>query len=308
MKFDVLLIDGANLAHRAAHAGKSLTTEINGAEVQIGAVYQFLRTLVSAWETHSAPDGCPIIVAWEGGPDLERARLFPDYKKDRNHQGEVYDQIDLLQKEVLPLTGVMQAMCTGWEADDVLASVAISMFEMSGDTSRIGILSGDHDMHQIVTDKIHVINPSNRPDLDDGITWRPRDVRRRWLVEPHLIPDVKALSGDSSDGIPGVRGIGEKWGKDLVAKYGSLEAVLEAVNAPSDIPKGKQTAIRRDADNARLFKRICTINRDVDVQFLPRRTDFGELWKKFRELRFASLLIPSVMSKFEEISHWRGNG
>lgn len=303
MRFDLILVDGSNALHRAHHTAKGLTTTVDGEEVSIGATYQFLRIILGAVEKHGKSD-CKLMIAWEGGPDLFRHSMWEQYKR-RERNPDIERQRSLLQERILPTFGWSQARSPEWEADDVLATIA----RFGEETGRkIGILSGDHDMHQVVTDNVHVINPTNRPDLDDGITWRPRDVKRRWGVEALLIPDVKALCGDPGDGVPGAPGIGDKWAKGLVATFGDLNGVIKAANSLGDkfgsadigFSKKKAETISENADKLYIFKSICLVNRHCSLQWL-KREKHGKSSEILREFRFSSLLAPTTLQLIKRL-------
>lgn len=298
MKFDILLIDGKNALHRAHHTSKELTTRIDGEVVSIGATYQFLRIILSVIERHAA-NKFTLIIAWEGGPELERHKRFDGYKR-RERNLDIERQFELLHTRILPTLGWCQALSPGWEADDVLGTLS-RVFELK--EKRVGILSGDMDMHQVVSDYCHIISPNVRADLDDGITWRPRDVRRRWGSEGFLVPDIKALCGDHGDGIPGAPGIGEDWAKALIAQYGSLDGVIREAKLGPDTfgyegskrAPAKARSIIVNEDKLYLFRELCTLNRRVELEFSKRNYSESGVRRLLAELRFASLLSQDTL-------------
>lgn len=302
MKYNVLLIDGANALHRAVHVGKGLSLPDG---TPIGGVFQFLRMLFSRVEEHAAP-GCLVVVCWEGTSSARRG-LWGGYKAGRTVHGPTsdYGAQEASLKTVLAQLGVCQGWSLTWEADDVIATLAARL----GGRGPIATVTGDHDLHQIVVDGVHVIDPNAKPaDLADGTAWRVRDVRRRWGVEPLRIPEVKALAGDTSDGIPGATGVGEKTAVQVL-RFLDLEGLLAAAQttAPGDaltladasgtatqLSPRKCETLRVEADRIRVFLDLCTVRRDVEVKFLPRhRDDAADLFRRFR---FASLLAPSTLA------------
>ena len=184
-------------------------------------------------------------------------------------------------------------------ADDTIATLAKHLSDRG---RTVGVLTGDHDLHQIVTARVHVLDPNpDRYELDGG-AWKRRDVRRRWGVEPSKIPSVKALMGDKSDDVPGVTGIGEKWGKAIVAqtKDDGLAMsrdgeIFVTIDGSGRASKKKATTLNEERDRFELFRRICTVYDDVEVVFAPREYDANEVESNFRRLRFTSLLAPSTL-------------
>lgn len=303
MRYGALLIDGKNLLYRAMHGARDLTTEIGGETVQVGGVYQFLRSALLLWESHAAA-GCQLIVCWEGG-ELERKKRYPAYKnRERNPVAEAQEK---LLRTILIRLGWQQLYAPGWEADDVIATLAKKKAWSLGDRQYIGIYTGDADLHQCVTDRVHVIaTQPKHHDLADGTSFRPGDVLRRWGVEGARIPDIKALTGDTSDNIPGAKGIGEKWATPLIVEHGGLEQLIEAcrmagyvanVTIDGKIKRSQAHAatICRQAEELLLFKELCTVNSDVNYVESARRYDASRVEDLLRGLRFASLLAPSTL-------------
>lgn len=312
--FNVLLIDGMNMVHRAQHGGKDLTTILPGGTeaVPIGAVYQFIRSACILHDEHGGPK-VPLIVCWEGdrdGAGSWRRDLYPEYKAGRQRSGDIDVQVDVLQ-DLLTVCGWSQAWSPTHEADDTLATMA-RLLEARG--RRVAIVTGDHDLHQCVTDQVHVVDPNgHRHDLTNN-TWKIRDVRHRWTVPPSGVVDVKALMGDTSDHVPGAKGIGKMWAYGLIRTYGSLDALLAHVVDHDEVvatmadgttkkSKTKGRSMRLEADRIRMFRRIVTTVDTAPLEFAGRAYDADAVVSRFRALRFASLLAPSILKTIGQIAN-----
>jgi DNA polymerase-1 len=229
--YDHILIDGQHLVHRAAHAYSDLDfVDENGMIISTGVIYGFLRIITQTWKRY-ADSGCRIVICWEGGYH-HRTAMYPDYKANRKVAPEDTEKKEAMEamfsqqkalRKILKVAGWTQARAHGFEADDALATLA---HRYGGD--RVAIYTGDQDLHQCVTDKVHVV--SARPGQDDK-TWTTKEVREKWGVGPERVPEVKALAGDGGDNIPGCPGCGLGWAKKLLADDTSVHEVLEKAGA-----------------------------------------------------------------------------
>lgn len=300
MKYKALLFDGRNALFRAAYVAPTLLATVPGLgkNILIGGVFQFIRIVLHEVDKRGAP-GCAVVIAWEGDDDGKswRRDLFPGYKANRDpdrHRatGDGHVESDLHRQEgilrgVLAELGWSQAWSPGAEADDTLATLAARL-EARG---TVGIVSGDRDLHQCVTTRVHTL---------DREVWTPTEVRKKWGVVPTRIPEVKAIAGDKSDGIPGVKGVGEKGAAEIVARWGSLEEAFESIRAMDawDRAATLRKFLAQEQD-ALLFRRITTVQRDAPLEFAPRgRVPPREVFGRFK---FASLMAPSTLKIAESI-------
>ena len=233
--YSYLLIDGQHLVHRAAHSYGDLDfVDDNGTLVPTGIIYGFLKMTAKLWDNYAdIMAGCRITVCWEGGY-THRTELYPEYKANRRKQPTEEEQESLDRmfsqqralKKILAVAGWGQARAQGYEADDVLATLARRCSEGG---ARVGIYTGDQDLHQCVTDRVHVISalPGGKGDK----IWTPVEVEEKWGVPPHRVPEVKALAGDGGDNIPGCPGCGIGWASKILSEPLSVPEALQRAEA-----------------------------------------------------------------------------
>jgi DNA polymerase-1 len=202
----VLLVDGHHLAYRTFHALKGLTTS-RGEPVQ--AVYGFAKSLLKALKE----DGDSVIVVFDAKAPSFRHEAYEGYKAGRAPTPEDFPRQLALIKELVDLLGLARLEVPGYEADDVLASLA-KKAEKEG--YEVRILTADKDLYQLLSDRIHVLHP-------EGYLITPAWLWEKYGLRPDQWADYRALTGDESDNLPGVKGIGEKTARKLLEEWGSLE-------------------------------------------------------------------------------------
>lgn len=239
----LLIIDGDNLAHRAYH---STPKTVLGADGKIiNAVVGFFGMLLNLW-TQESPRQC--FVAWDTlGVDTYRNRLWPAYQSGRVFEPDIVRQLDLLP-EICRAFAFGVAKQAGCEADDLMASAAKAEVRQGGTAL---LYTTDRDAYQLVNEQITVLSPRRGSPVPDRIG--PREVVERFGVLPQQVCDFKALSGDASDKIPGVRGIGPKSAAALLLKHGSLDAILPTLQRPED------------AKAAMLFREVVCMQTEIEV-------------------------------------------
>jgi 5'-3' exonuclease len=258
MTAPLLTVDAPSMLFRAFHALPKTITGADGAPVNalLGTANLVLREV----ELHS-----PRAVVLCFGPDAAdyRVELFDGYHADRP---EVPDELAPQFADAgafFSAFGWEVAVSETLEADDLLGSFA-RVEETAG--GRALILTGDRDMFQCATDRVHVlyVRTGSRGAEEVG----PAEVEQRYGIPPALVPDFIALRGDPSDGIPGAKGVGEKTAADLLRQHGSLEDVLEAAIG---ITKPKlRTALIDSRDELLAYREIATL-RDAGVERPPDR-------------------------------------
>ncbi|MDQ2742026.1 MAG: hypothetical protein M3Z66_06975 [Chloroflexota bacterium] len=251
----VLLLDGHNLLYRAF---TSLPMAITGPDGQpINAVYGMLSTIIKLSRDHGAEHA----VAAFDVPHIPTFRrdLYPAYQAQRgplgsDHAEEFLRQVDLAQR-ILPLTSVPALTAPRYEADDIMGTLAIRLAGQ-GDTALI--VSTDRDLLQLVRPGVEVLAPGTK-----GVHARTAaDVLARLNVAPEGITTLKALAGDASDNIPGVRGIGMKTAADLANTHGSLEGIYQALGS---LPARTARLLVDGKEDAYLFRRLVTVVTDVGL-------------------------------------------
>lgn len=249
---NVLLIDGSNLLHRAYHTHFNLKSKDG---VPSGAVFGAISYL---YNYVNAMKPLQIVVGLDCVRESFRNEIYPEYKATRSErEPELQIQFELF-KEYLHAANIPCLDEVEYEADDLLGSMAQSAVKAGYAPF---VVSGDGDMLQLITDDIKVI--SIKKDQLVMIDNHVFAEKYNGLNPPHLI-DIKALQGDTSDNIPGVRGVGEKTAIKLISDYGSLEVLYDNVDALKGKMKEK---IIEDKDNAFLSRQLATIKTDIPLEF-----------------------------------------
>jgi DNA polymerase-1 len=239
----LLIVDGDNLAHRAYHSTPKTVRSQEGRP--INAIVGFFSMLSRIWSEES-PRG--VFVAWDTlGVKTYRDELWPAYQGGRVFDEEVVEQINRLP-QICSGFGFGVGKSPGYEADDIMASAALAEVAQGGAAL---LLTADRDSYQLVSDSITVLSPQRGSRELNRIG--PQEVVARMGVLPEQVPDFKALSGDPSDKIPGIRGIGPKAACSLLLRHGTLDRVVEVWG---DTPES-ELALR--------FREVATMRPEVPV-------------------------------------------
>lgn len=247
----LLIIDGHSMAFRAFYAlpVESFTTTTGQAT---NAVYGFVTMLLRLIEEHKPTH---LAVAFDTSGGSFRNTEYTEYKAGRAETPQEFKgQVGLI-KEVLENMGITWLTADGYEADDILATLAAS-----GETHgmRVLVASGDRDSFQLITDKVHVIYPGRTPA--DLKLMDTAAVEARYGVPPQWYPHIAALTGEKADNLPGVPGVGEKTAAQWVQQYGGLEGVL----ANADKIGGKRgEALRESIPDVQRNRRLNQLLTDV---------------------------------------------
>lgn len=238
-----MLVDGHNIAYRAFHAIPPLTAP-DGTPIQ--AVLGFARILASLRDTWRPSHAC---VAFDGGLPAARTEALATYKAQRAPMPETLRPQFAILGEYLSLAGVAHIRIEGEEADDVLATLAR---RAAGTGADVVVVSGDKDLLQLASDRITLVRPQAPRERVD-----PAGVRALLGIDPDRVPEWLALTGDSSDNIPGVPGVGAKTAAALLGRFGTLEAlwVRLAEVTPArirDLLRAHRAAVDRNLGMVRL--------------------------------------------------------
>jgi DNA polymerase I len=280
----LFLIDGSALAYRAYFAFIR-NPLINSKGENTSAVFGYTRTLLDIL-AQEKPEY--IAVAFDTPAPTFRHERFVDYKATRQRMpDEMSAQLPRL-KEVTEALGVTLIETPGFEADDVMGTLA-KQAERGG--LETYLVTADKDLMQLVSPHVKIYS-LRKVDHQQEILDRA-GVQQKFGVPPERVIDVLALMGDSSDNIPGVRGIGEKTALKLIQDYGDLETVL--AKAAEIKPKGVADKILANIDMARLSQALATIHTDVPLPYsptdlAPRPRDAARLTALFQDLEFGSLV------------------
>lgn len=259
----ILLIDGHSIMSRAFYGIPELT---NSQGLHTNAVYGFLNILLKVLDQEQADH---LAVAFDVHEPTFRHKMFDAYKGTRKPMPpELHEQIPLMQ-EVLRSMHIPLLMKGGYEADDLLGTIA-KRCQKEG--VEVTIVSGDRDLLQLADEKIKICLPKTAKGVTTVYNYYPDDVVKEWGVTPLEFIDLKALMGDTSDNIPGVPGLGPKSAEWIITKYHTIEAAHEAALAGDPEfkvprkPKAAQMLLDEWA-SAALSKTLATICIDAPIDF-----------------------------------------
>ena len=278
----LLILDGNSLTYRAFFA---LPTDMATASGQVtNAVFGFTSMFINLVKDHK-PDG--ILVAFDRPEPTFRHFTNPEYKAQREAAPDILRQQMGLVREVLQALGVTAIELTGFEADDLIGTVA-RMASERGDESII--VTGDRDAYQLVSDpSVKVLY--NRRGVSDYALYDEAGILEKTGVTPAQYPEYAALRGDTSDNLPGVPGVGEKTAAKLIQTYGGLDGIF--ANVDKNTPKLKASLIefeQRARQNHQLMIVDCNAPIEVDFDTLGFTPDQAEVNRLFDFLEFRSLL------------------
>lgn len=277
----ILLIDGSSLIFRAFYAIRNLTTKDG---VFVNGVYGFLNMYYKALElikpTH-------VFVAFDKGSKTFRHNEFADYKGTRdNAPNEITYQFGIL-KDLLSSMNVNYLELDEYEADDILGTIA-KLAQKEG--FEVDIFTGDRDYLQLIDDNILVY--LTKKGISEIKLMNNKSILEEYGLSPKQLIDVKALQGDSSDNIPGVKGVGEKTALKLIQEYGSLENLYKNLDAL----KGKlKENLENEKDKAYLSRYLGEIFLNVPIDrnieyFEIKDVNSDEYIKKLEKLEFKSII------------------
>ena len=281
----ILLIDGHSILNRAFYGLPDLT---NSEGLHTGAVYGFLNILFKVLGEEK-PEY--LAVAFDRSEPTFRHAKYPEYKGTRKPMPqELKEQIPLL-KEMLEKMGIATVSLAGFEADDILGTLAKKGEEKGMD---VIILSGDRDLLQLATKKTMIRLPRTAKGQTVIEDYKEDQVQERYLVTPAQIIELKALMGDAADNIPGIPGVGEKTATRLLAEYGSIENAFFHVEEISQ--KRARESLRENYQMAQLSKELATIRTNSPIEFEQEKFQLGNIFTKeayelCRKLDFRNFLM-----------------
>src|SRR5881396_3385808 len=282
---DLFLVDGNNLAYRAYFA---LPEELATSEgFPTNALLGFTNMLFKLLSDYR-PKG--VAVAWDSRP-VHRAAIAEEaqvvYKEGRKQMPDLLREQFPSFRPIVEAFGYRNLEFEGWEADDVIATLA-TRADAGG--IKTCVVSTDRDAFQLCSENVCLMmTPRGVADVN---VYTPERVEARYGVRPDQVADFIGLKGDTSDNIPGVPGIGDKTAGQLVAQYGSLEAVIEHA---AELSPARAKNITQYADQARVSKELATMRRDLDIDCDPAQLvlappDRSQLKEIFRRFEFRNLL------------------
>ena len=278
---ELFLVDGNNLAYRAFFA---LPEELQTTDGQpTNALLGFANMLFKLLSDYK-PRG--VAVAWDTRP-VHRTEISKEYKSERRSMPDLLREQFPHFRPIVEAFGYQNLEFEGWEADDVIATLATGADDAGVKTC---VVSTDRDAFQLCSENVCLMmTPRGVADVH---VYTPERVEARYGVRPDQVPDFIGLKGDTSDNIPGVPGIGDKTAGQLISQYGSLEEVIEHAG---ELSPARSRAITEHAEQARVSKELATMRRDLELGVDPadlvvRPPDRSALKEMFRRYEFRGLL------------------
>lgn len=301
MKKRLVLVDGNSLLHRAYHGYPGLrTSEGELVNAVFGFSSMFLKALEQLKPTHVA-------VAWDVKGKTFRHEISEDYKAGRpKTDQELIDQMDRT-KEVVMSLNIPQFGIEGYEADDVIGTLALQAVEEGKDEEKeVIILTGDRDALQLVRgEKIRVCMPArNRKNGNGSDMFDEKAVKVRYGLSPKQLIDLKGLMGDSSDNIKGIKGIGLVTGTKLLQEAGDLKGVYEKLEKLG-VSERIKSLLRKEKEEAFESKVLGTIECNMPIDLEWKRCELSDydrekVEKLFKKLEFRSLLDKLPKDRWEK--------
>lgn len=298
MRADVLVLDGRHLLWRTSDAFRDLSAEVEGETITTGGIYGFLSV---ALRVHNRYGG-RVFVAWEGRTNF-RLDLYPSYKRRDERRSD--DDLELIKEmahqerlliELLSAMGARQFRGVGYEADDVIGTIA-SAYKKRG---TVVIYTGDSDLRQLVGDGVVVVSPTTQgKNRGQDVVYDTAKVEERHGVPPWLLAQLKALAGDSSDNIPGVPGVGPKTAATLLQHYGSLRGVLTGAFKDDDrdwpATERFRQLVRAHVRDVPLYYRLTKIRTDAKTDMIHPCREQGEVVRLLTLYKFRTLCGPAEL-------------
>ncbi|ASN05592.1 5'-3' exonuclease [Virgibacillus necropolis] len=278
----ILLVDGMALLFRGFFATSFRGNFMRNSEgIPTNGMYQYLKYMLNAIETFNPTH---VVCCWDMGSKTFRTDMMPAYKANRSKPPEeLVPQFDRI-KEIMDIFAIPNVGLVNYEADDCIGTLAREYAE----DNEVMILTGDHDMLQLVDSGIQVAIMKKGQGNYDVFTHE-NFLEKKGIV-PRQVIDMKALMGDSADNYPGVKGIGEKTALKLVQEYETIDNLLENID---QLPKGVQTKIKANIDMLHLSRELAEIKCDVPITCKLDdalwNCDNDIIGDRLRELNFTNL-------------------
>lgn len=284
----LVLVDGHSILNRAFFGIPDLT---NSEGLHTNAVYGFLNILFKILDEEQ-PDY--LTVAFDVHAPTFRHKMYDVYKGTRKPMAEELRQQVPLMKEMLTAMGVTIVEKEGYEADDLLGTIA-KQSEAQG--LEVSIVSGDRDLLQLASDHIKIRIPKTKRTGTEIEDYLAKDVVEKYQVTPLQFIDVKALMGDSADNIPGVPGIGEKTATALITAYGSIENAHDHLEEIK--PNRAKQNLSEHYDMAQMSKELATIEIHAPIEYSLEDAKLGNLFTEEAYLMCKRLEFKNMLSRFD---------
>ena len=285
----LVLIDGHSILNRAFYGVPDLT---NAAGLHTNAIYGFLNILFKILDEES-PDY--LTVAFDVKAPTFRHEMVKEYKGTRKPMPEELREQVPVMKEVLQAMGIRIIEQAGYEADDLLGTIA-KRAEAEG--IDVSLVSGDRDLLQIATDRIKIRIPKTKGGRTEIENYYAADVEAKYQVNPVQFIDLKALMGDTADNIPGVPKVGEKTATDLMVQFGSLDGIYEHIDEVTK--KSVKESLIQNKDLAYLSRELATIKLDSPLTYTLEEARVGNFFNEASYILFKKLEFKNLLNKFEK--------
>ena len=287
MSEKLLLIDGHSILNRAFYGVPDLT---NSTGLHTNAVYGFLNILFKVIDEEK-PNY--LLIAFDVKEKTFRHKMFEDYKGTRKPMPpELHEQVPVIQN-VLKAMNITVVTKPGFEADDILGTLA---FDAEKNGLDVTIISGDRDLLQLATKRIKISIPKTKKGTTEIENYYWDDVIALYQVNPREFIDVKALMGDTSDNIPGVTGIGEKTASKIIVQFGSIENAFEHIDEIT--PNKAKNSLKTEYEIAKLSKTLATIDVNVPLEINYLTGKINDIFNDRAYEEIAKLEFKSILSKF----------
>lgn len=289
-----LIIDSHALIHRAFHAFPPTLSNAKGQPTN--AVYGFAGLLLDVLNKFNPTR---VVAVFDSHGPTVRSTEYTQYKANRAATDDLLVVQFPMVYELIKMFDIPMVMQDGIEADDLIGTLDD---KYSNDVMQTVIVTGDRDLLQLV-DKDTFIYLAGSKFSESKLYNNDEMVKERMGVDAKYVTDLKGLSGDASDNIPGVAGIGAKGAADLINQFGTIEQIYESLES---VPKRYQQKLIDGHEDAGLSKRLATIFKDIPISFNFENTDFSKINKGnvigyFNEMQFKSLLpkLEKFLKKYE---------
>ena len=291
MSNKLVLIYGHSILNRAFYGIPDLT---NAEGLHTNAVYGFLNIMFKILEEEQADH---LAVAFDLSAPTFRHKMFDAYKGTRKPMPEELREQVPLMKEALQTMNIPILTMEGYEADDILGTVAK---RCQSEGIEVSVVSGDRDLLQLADEHIKIRIPKTSKGTTNIYDYYPDDVKREYQVTPTEFIDVKALMGDTSDNIPGVPSIGEKTATNLIVAYGSIENAYAHVAEIK--PPRAQKALMEHYDMAQMSKELAQICITCPIPFSYEEALIGDLYTPEAFKFMKRMEFKSILSRFDAAS------
>lgn len=292
----ILVFDANNLIHRAYFACDPNEMHCDGKSVS--GLYA-LSNMVMGFLAKYKPDR--VIAAFDSGKSL-RLEQFDSYKESRKKKADTLKEQFPLAKKLFTAWGITIIESNGWEADDILATVAemIIALRAIGEEKQVYLVSADKDILQVVAPGITVVEPIHGASKTKE--WTEKEFLQSYSFPPNLLPDFKALYGDKSDDIPGIHGIGKEKAIKLVSEFGTIENILTALEEGKISGPKMVESLNEGKESLFEYRKLATLSRSVPIKteikpFSPRLISVQKFfirWKFKTLIKRAELLVDEL--------------